>query len=180
MATATRLATAEDLEMLFGDVRVELVDGIIVEKELPNFEHGLVATNVIWLLNSHVRARGLGRVVVEVGFILRRGPDTVRLPDVAFVRADRIPSPPPSSFASFPPDLAIEILSPGNRPGETQARVRDLFEAGVRLIWLVNPETRSVTVVRSLQHREELTERDLLDGGDIIPGFSCRVAELFD
>lgn len=181
MATRTILHTAEELERLPKEERCELVDGVLVPMDLPGFEHGAIALRAGTLLDGHVRPNRLGYVVVEAGFILRRGPDTVRFPDLAFVRADRIPPGRlPRSFPELAPDLAIEIVSPSDRPGEIQARIRDLLEAGVRLIWFIYPQTHTVTVVRSLQERVELGSEDILDGEDVVRGFSCRVAELFE
>jgi Uma2 family endonuclease len=128
-----------------------------------------------------VEPRKLGRVYVEVGFILRRNPDTVRGPDVAFVRADRIPPQgEPRGFWEIAPDLAVEVISPTNTPSEVQAKIREWIEAGTREVWVVYPETRAVHRVRSLLERQELSEADTLDGGNLIPGFTCSVGELFD
>jgi Uma2 family endonuclease len=138
--------------------------------------------NVTGTLVAFVRRYELGRVLTgDVGFILRRNPDAVRAPDVAFMsneRAARVTRW--RGYLEVPPDLVVEVISPSNTQAEMQSKVHDWFEFGVRLVWLVYPDTRSVQVVRSLQERLDLTESATLDGYDVIPGFACQVSELFD
>lgn len=182
MAATVKLLTAEDLEKISPEILCELVDGVLIEL-LPNNEaHAFTEGNLTVLLGSYVRQNRLGRVLTgDAGFILRRNPDTVRGPDIAFIGAEPAsPAVRQRGFLEVMPDLAIEIVSPGNTPAEIQARVHDYFEAGVRLVWVVYPERRAVQVIRSLQERVELTEEDTLTGEDVIPGFSCRVSEIFE
>ena len=82
--------------------------------------------------------------------------------------------------ARLTPERLVEVISPDDRPGEIQAKVREWIEAGVPLVWLLYPRTRTVVVIRSLLDREELTAEDTIDGGDVLPGFSCPVADLFE
>lgn len=181
MTTRIKLLTAEDLYQLPSDLRGELVNGVFIEMAPPGPEHAGVTMTIGWLLSSHVRARALGRVMAEAGFVIRRDPDTVRAPDVAFVRAERIPPAGlPRRFWELAPDLVVEVISPSDTPAEVEAKLRDWLEAGARLVWLVYPDNRTVQVVRSLRDRERLDSDALLDGGDVVPGFSCRVAELFE
>ena len=181
MASKTRLLSVEDVERLPSDLKWELVDGVLIEMPPANARHGGIAANVAFLLSSYVRPRRLGWVSVEVGFIIRRGPDAIRAPDVAFIRAERMPpTGPPERFWEIAPDLVVEVISPDDRPGEIQAKVREWIEAGVPLVWLLYPRTRTVVVIRSLLDREELTAEDTIDGGDVLPGFSCPVADLFE
>jgi len=181
MASSVRLLTAEDIERLPRDKRGELIDGVFIEVPPANAQHGHIAVRIAVLLDSFARPRGLGSVSTEVGFILRRNPDLLRGPDVALVRAERVPpGGPPATFWALAPDLAVEVISPEDRPAEIQAKVREYLEAGTRLVWLVYPATRTVVVIRSLLEREELVEADTLDGGEVLPGFSCRVAEIFE
>lgn len=183
VAQTVTLVTAEDLEKLPSDVRCELIDGVLIEMPPANLEHGYTESNAGTLLSNHVRANRLGWVLTgDPGFILRRNPDTVRAPDVAFIRAGRFPAGrlPRRGFAEIAPDLVVEVISPSDTPAEVQAKVRDWIEAGVRMVWLMYPEQRTVHVIRSLQERLILDDSAVLDGGDMVPGFSCRVAELFD
>lgn len=179
MAKTITLLTAEDLERMGSDCRYELVDGVLVEMPPVNWPHGQITMQLGVLL--HPVARHLGRLYTEIGCILQRNPDRVRAPDLAFVRSDRIP--PESEHGGFwaiAPDLVVEVISPNDTAGEIQVKTREWIDAGVQLVWVVYPETRTVGVIRTLLDREELTADDLLDGGNVLPGFSCRVAEIFE
>jgi Uma2 family endonuclease len=172
--------TAEELEAYDTDMRCELIDGVLIEMPPANAWHGGVAGTITVLLGSYARPLGLGRVLVECGVILRRNPDTVRAADVSFVKSERIPTGGlPETFWDVVPDIAVEIVSPTNTTSEMQSKIRDWIDSGVSLVWVIHPRDRTVTVVRSLLDREELTEDDNLDGGSILPGFTCRVADLF-
>ena len=118
--------------------------------------------------------------MTDPGVIVRRNPDAVRAPDVAFIRADRVPpNGMPKAFSEIVPDLIVEVVSPGDSAAEVQSKVREWIEAGARLVWVVYPNDRSVNVIRSLQDRQALAATDSLDGGDVLPGFACSVAEIF-
>jgi Uma2 family endonuclease len=110
--------------------------------------------------------------------VLERGPDTVRGPDVAFWSIKRQPEMPEGYFL-IPPDLAVEVLSPDDRRGDVRAKIKEYVFYSVPLVWLVDPETRTVLVYRGNMRGTELGDDDALDGGDVLPGFSCKVADLF-
>lgn len=117
----------------------------------------------------------------DSGFILSEDPPTVRVPDVAFIAAVRIPSEGlPTRYFPGPPDLAVEIVSPSNTLVEVQARISDYLAAGTRLIWVVEPRSRTITTYRSDQEIRLLREDGELDGGDVVPGFRMGVKEVFD
>ena len=179
--TAPALLTAEDLPRLQPpDKRTELVRGRMIVREPAGFRHGEVAVNVTVLIAQFVRARNLGRVLAaETGFVLFMNPDTVRAPDVAFVRHERIPDQLPTGYARFSPDLAVEVLSPDDRPGEVLEKVADWLKAGTRLVWVIDPERRSARAYREDGTIAMLAESDILDGEDVLPGFTCDVSELF-
>jgi Uma2 family endonuclease len=180
MATTTKLLTAEEFARYPSSRWCELIDGVPVELSPPGGEATGIAGTVTWLLSAHVRPRGLGRVLTDPGVRVRRNPDTVRAPDVAFLGAERIPAGGlPTGYLDVVPDLIVEVVSPSNTGPEIQAKVREWIEAGARLVWVVYPANKTVHVVRSLQDRETLTVDDTLEGGDVIPGFSCPVAEIF-
>ena len=181
MAKAIGLLTAEDLERLGPDCRCELIDGVLVEMPPVGGPHARVTMKLGARLVSHTESGRLGRVYTELGFNLRRAPDCVRAPDLAFVRMDRIPPEgEPEGFWEIAPDLVVEVVSPNDTRGEMQLKVREWIEAGVRLVWVVFPRSRTVSVIRSLLDREDLGADDTLDGEGVVPGFSCLVGELFE
>jgi len=174
------LLTADELQHVYvPDKRVELVRGLLVVRELPGMRHARVAMDLALALGAHVRAAALGRVYAEAGFKLASNPDTVRSPDVAFIRRDRIPDPEPTGFAHFAPDLVVEVISPGDRAGEVLAKVADWLSAGTRLVWVLDPARRVARVYRDDGTEQILTADESLDGGDVVPGFSCPVGEIF-
>ncbi len=172
----------EDLYGMQDDgLKHELQAGVLVSEPLPGFRHGRIVVNLSALLAEHVRARRLGVVVAETGFILARRPDTVRGPDVAFVTRERIEKlADPTAAFSGPPDLAIEVLSPSNAAASMHAKVADYLAAGTRQVWLVDPARETVTVYRSLLSPAVYRGDDVLDGEDVVPGFRVRVADLFE
>lgn len=178
--TAPALLTADDLARLQPpDKRTELVRGVIIVREPAGFRHGDVAMSLALVISQFVRTHNLGRVLAaETGFKLFSNPDTVRAPDVAFVSPDRIPDPPPRGFAPFAPDLAVEVLSPDDRPGEVLEKVADWLRAGTRLIWEIDPERRGARAWRADGTMSLLTDADALDGEDVLPGFSCTLREI--
>lgn len=174
------LVTAEELIHLnLPDKRTELVKGVLVVREPAGYRHGEVTMNLGGAIHDFVRSRDLGRVVAaETGFKLFSNPDTVRAPDVAFIRAERIPEPPPAGFPAMAPDLAVEVLSPSDRPGEVLEKVGDWLNAGVRLVWVVDPTRHVARVYRADGTESHLAETDALDGEDLLPGFSCRLDDV--
>ena len=173
--------TADELLRLnLPDKRTELVKGVLVVREPAGFRHGDVAVKLTIAIASFVRPRDLGTVLAaETGFKLATNPDTVRAPDVAFVQKDRVPSPPPAGYAPFAPDLAVEVLSPDDRPGEVLAKVADWLSAGCRLVWVVDPARRIARVYRADGSESLLSHRDALDGEDVLPQFACFLASIF-
>ena len=173
--------TAEELIRLPDDgLRHELIKGQHLTMPPPSPEHGAVMTNVAVLLHQHVRAHHLGKVITgDAGFKLESDPDTVLGPDVAFITQERIAG---ISTQYFPgaPALVVEVLSPGDRKAKVDGKVNMWLEAGAAVVWLINPKTRTVEIRKADGPNELLTLEDELTGDDIIPGFSCRVAELFD
>ena len=175
--------TAEELLVLPDDGRsCELVKGALCSTALGSFEHGRVAATIGYLIGRYVGQNDLGRVLGgKTGFTLARSPDTVRAPDVAFVRQERIPSEDQRhKFAELGPDLVVEVVSPNDRPAEIEEKVQEYLEAGVRLIWIAHPGTRTVQEYRPSAERRDCTSRDELDGYDVLPGFKCDVAEFFE
>ncbi len=169
------LMTADELLYVrMPDQRVELVSGRLVVREPAGGRHGSVTVNLTIRLGAHVERTGAGQLfAAETGFTLARGPDTVRAPDIAFIGRERIPEPVPAGFLDVIPDLAVEVLSPGDRPGEVLGKVADWLSAGCGLVWVIDPERRLARVYRHDGSEAFLTADDVLDGEDVVPGFSC-------
>lgn len=159
----------------------ELVNGELVEVPGAGALHNLIAALIYEMVRDFVRERGLGLVFTDgLGYILARRPDRVRIPDVSFVARSGIPATGvPEGFWHGAPDLAVEVMSPGERAAGLQEKVDDYLAAGTRLVWVVRPRERVVTVHIAGAAVRELREGDELDGGDVLPGFRVRVADLF-
>jgi Uma2 family endonuclease len=157
----------------------ELVDGVLVEKPVGTKE-GLLASLLGHYLWSFVEPRDLGLVVGPDG-PMRLWIGLVRIPDVSFISWDRLPQGelPDEAIAGVIPDLAVEVLSRGNTPREMQRKLREYFEAGVRLVWFVYPKTQTVEVYTSPTEMRRIGKSQSLDGGDVLPGFRLPVAKLF-
>ena len=161
--------------------RTELVRGELVVMALAGGRHGQVAHKFGLFIGNHVLERDLGRVfAAETGFLLRRSPDTVRAPDVAFVAGERLGTEQaPSGFPEMAPDLAVEVVSTGDSPAAVQDKIRDWLEAGTRTVWVAYPDTRSVTVHRHGQPAQMLRDTDVLEEDPVLSDFAVRVRELF-
>ena len=180
----TKLMTAEEAAQLSTvNRRFEVVKGVYIEMSPASALHGKVTSTLHFLIVSHVRKNRLGEVTAaETGFVLTRAPDTVRAADVGFISASRLSSTgiPETGFWPIAPDLAIEVVSPGDSSDDVQAKVEDYLSAGTRMVWVVYPKTRSVTVFRSLRDVKVLRADESLSGEDVLPGFECRVGEVFE
>jgi Uma2 family endonuclease len=174
------LMTAEELLLLRDDGRkYELVNGRLRVSEPPGVPHGYLQLRLGARLTAVVEAAMLGVVFVEGGVVLRRGPDTVRGPDVAFVAHARMPDPLAPGYFEGAPDLAIEIVSPGDAAWEVAEKVEEYLAAGTHLVWVVDPKNRIVVVHTPERVARVLRLADTLDGGDVVPGFRLTLAELF-
>lgn len=176
----TVLLTIDEFERLPDDgTRMELVRGQVVREPPAGFEHSWLGVEIAAILRQFVQARTLGKVVgSDAGFVLFDEPPTVRAPDVAFVAKDRLTFDP-KRFAPLAPDLAVEIVSPSNTVTEIHGKVMDYLDAGTRVVWVVDPGSRSVTVYRSRDEIRLLTGDEELDGGPVLAGFRLRLPELF-
>ena len=139
----------------------------------------MVAMTLALRLGNHVERTNAGTLfAAETGFTLFRAPDTVRAPDIAFVRRERLPDPVPIGFPELAPDLVVEVLSPRDRPGETLAKIGDWLEAGARLVWVIDPERRIARVYRQDGTESTVDDQARLDGQEVLPGFSCELASI--
>jgi Uma2 family endonuclease len=179
LETGKRKLTAEDLWSLGPEYeRFELDEGELVEMPLPGEIHGDVTVELAWRLKTHVKQRGLGKVYVETGY--RLSDFTVRGPDISFVRKERLGGSR-EDFIPGAPDLAVEVLSPHDHehPREMQRKVSQYLEAGAQMIWVVDTRARRIGIYRP-EHLAEFVEADgWLSGEPVVPGFSCRVGDLF-
>lgn len=170
----------ELLHLSLPDKQVELVRGRLIVREPPGFLHGVVAMAIGTRIASFVHVHELGVVVAaETGFKLFSNPDTVRAADAAFVRQERAPDQPPLGYLPLAPDLVAEVTSPSDRAGEVQNKVGDWLSAGSRLVWVIDPMRRRALVYRADGSVSLLAENDALDGEDVIPEFSCPLAEVW-
>lgn len=180
---AQQLLTAEEFSRLpnpkDGSLQ-ELIRGVIVTMPPPKGLHGICCSRVNRKIGNFVEAQNLGYTTSnDAGFILHRAPDTVRGPDVAFYSFERVPEIPEGYF-QVAPDLAAEVVSPDDSHSRLLEKTVLYLKHGVRIVWLVDPELRIVSVYRGIDQSRVLEETDTLSGEDVLPGFSCRVAELFE
>jgi Uma2 family endonuclease len=181
MSTVTFFTADQLLHMPDDGYRYELIAGELRKTSPAGWKHGWVAGRLHGWLGRHVEEHNLGAVFEgETGFLLASDPDTVRAPDVAFIRRERLPAEEPAeAFWPGAPDLAVEVVSPGDTVHEVDDKVRAWLDAGTRMVWVINPKWRSVTVYRSADHVKILTENDQLSGEDVVEGFRCVVGKLF-
>lgn len=172
--------TPEDLLRMGHGPRYELINGQLVERNM-GAEANRVAAILVCLLNSYATAHKLGLVFTPSGYqIFADDPNRVRYPDVSFIRSGRLPGDrPPKGHIRIPPDLAIEVVSPNDLAEDVEARVEDFLQAGVALVWVIYPSTRRVLVFRRAGPCSRLTEADALEGDQVLPGFACKVGDLF-
>lgn len=179
MTVQERLYTVQDLAKLPEDgMRHELLKGRLITMPPPKRDHGAVATWTAVLLTNYVEAHHLGSVIAEIGFLVSEDPDTVLAPDVAFISEARLPEFS-GAYDRLGPDLVVEVISPANTAEEMSEKVEAFFAAGTRLIWIIYPKTRRIHVYSSVKEVTILDETDELDAGDVVPGFSVPVKEIF-
>lgn len=176
---ATLMTAEELLHANIPDKRTELVRGVLVVREPPGGRHGSVTMNLALRLGNHVERAGAGQLfAAETGFTLSRGPDTVRAPDIAFVRRERLPEPIPAGFPELAPDLVVEVRSPGDRPGEVLTKVGDWLVAGARLVWVIDPTRRIARIYRRDGSESSIADNEQLDGEEVLAGFSCHLGSI--
>src|SRR5919197_2011936 len=157
----------------------ELVDGVLVEKTMGYYESYIAAT-LIRLIGNFVVAHDLG-IVAGADGMMRLAPGLVRIPDVSFVSWEKLPGRrlPRQAIPDLVPDLTVEVLSGGNTPREMARKLDECFSLGVRLVWLVNPETETIEVYTSRDQSIVLDTSAMLDGGVVLPGFTLPIHTLF-
>ena len=180
-STSPRLLTVDDFVLLGSEAdHVELIRGELIDMPPTNFEHGEVSGNIHTRLGMHVLHNQLGTVLsADTGFTVAHDPDTVSAPDIAFVRAAHRPQGRERRrFAALAPDLVVEVISPSETADQVLAKVMAYLEAGVPLVWVVQPVQRAVTVYTPDRVGRLLSIGDSLDGGDVLPGFSLPIEDV--
>ena len=181
MSTSTALMTAEDLLRLpRGEFRAELINGELKTMPLPGLSHGRIAMHLGTPLAQFVWDHELGEVFYEVGFKLTSNPDTVLGPDVSFITKQRFEQGRETEgYWPGPPDLAVEVLSPGDRPGKVKTKLSQWLDFGTRQVWIVDPKFKTVTIYRSLSDVTTFSGQDSLEADDILPGFRISLERIF-
>jgi Uma2 family endonuclease len=182
MSTQIQTLTAEDLLRMPKDgFRYELVRGELRKMAAPGNKHGKITARLTWRLAQYGEENNLGVVyAAETGFLLSTNPDTVRAPDVAFVDQKRLDEVGEvDGYWPGAPDLVVEVISPSDAYTEVEERALDGLDGGTRLVMIVDPRKRTVTVYRALNRITILTEEATLDGADVVSGWSAPVHELF-
>jgi Uma2 family endonuclease len=182
MSTTSLVTAADLLELPTGmGKRYELVLGELRVMSPSGWRHGSVIGNFHLLLGSFIRQHDLGEIFgAETGFMLSRDPDTVRAPDIAFIAKRNLPTPMPSeAFWPGAPDLAVEVLSPDDRPGEVKEKVEAWLAAGTSAVWIVDPKLRNVTTYQRTAAAKIYSAGETLIGDPVVPGFSCPVDRIF-
>ena len=185
LGVATRRMTVAEFEQwqlpLDDACRYDLWDGKVIEMAPAGDAHGAIAAKLAWRLGNHIYPRDLGRTyAAETGFVLDEVRQRVLAPDVAFVNQERMTQPPQPGFFRGAPDLAVEVRSPSNSAREMTTKANGYLAAGTRLVWVVDPDSRTVTVYRPGRSPVELASEGYLDGYDVLPGFRVAVAAVFD
>jgi Uma2 family endonuclease len=175
-----QLVTAEELaEMGERYGNFELVRGKLVPVSFASARHGQLAAEIAAALLAFVKPRQLGVVYVETGYVVERNPDTVRGPDVSFISSDRLRLVPKRGFTAGGPDLAVEIRSRDNTMKSLVAKAQEYITSGTRTVWIVDPEQSQVMVLRPGDSHVVLGAEAILEGHDVLPGFSIPVKDIF-
>ena len=179
--TLPQILTVEEFERLEDPpgYRLELVGGTLVREPQPGALHGLVTMNALRALDSHCREHRSGMVFVEAGYVLDPG-GLVRRPDVSFLLTAHLPEGDlPEEMWRRPPDLAVEVVSPGNTAADIEQKVGEYLAAGTAEVWVLYPRTHTIVVHRAGGEALRRGEEDEIDGGDMLPGFRVSVRSFF-
>ena len=179
--TKPELYTAKDLERLSAQgYRYELIQGELRPMSPSGGPHGDATSRITFYVNGIVYAEGLGNTfAAETGFLIDRDPDTVMAPDFSFVASGRLPYPLQEGYIPLAPDLAVETRSPNDTKSEVADKVHNWISAGVRVVWVIEPRKRTVTIHRNGETPHVLGVADILDGEDVLPGLSVAISTIF-
>lgn len=177
-SVAQKLLTAEEFFLLPDNgMEQELVRGEVIEMPPPGTLHGVTQWKVGGRLGNFIDSGPGGILTCESGVITERGPDSVRGPDISYWMKDRLKAIP-VGFAEISPDMIVEVLSPSNTTKQILEKLREYFSSAVRLVWVISPEDRTLTIYRKAEEGRLLHETALVTGEDVLPGFECRVSDL--
>jgi Uma2 family endonuclease len=182
MPTKTLMTAVEFFQTGSETDGFELVRGELVPMPPPGSKHGIVCSNSSYLLKAYTKRVGRGVVMTnDAGIITEKGPDSVRGVDVAlFLNPSWTATGAPDGYTDQPPDLAIEVRSPSQAWAALVVKVSEYLKMGVRLVWVIDPQVRRVTIFTPDNEPQTLAAENEIDAGDILPGFRCRVAEFFE
>ena len=177
----TKLVTADELLMMPDDgYRYELIRGVLIRKMPTGEPHGIVVVLTAHHITQYALSSGNGQTRTgETGYILDKDPDTVRAPDVAWYSPENVPPPGTQGFPDVVPDLVVEVQSPSNSDREMAAKAAMWLSYGAKMALVMNPRTETVIMHKPDSAPITLTVDDVLDGGDVLPGFSCPVRSFF-
>lgn len=181
MSIAQSEMTAEQLLAESSAKRCELIEGKLIEMSPAGWEHGKITSRVCHFLSAFVIRTNLGEVAgAETGFLIARDPDTVRAPDAAFVRTERLEAVDQSAaFLPLAPDLVAEVISPSDSHGDVQAKVFQWLDCGTTVVWVLEPNSKQVTVYESRDSIRVLEVSEKLTCENLLPGFEVNVSDLF-
>jgi Uma2 family endonuclease len=181
MTVQEKLYTADELLEISerSDNRYELVKGQLIEMPPTGDMHGVVAMDFGRIMGNFIVENDLGLVVgTDTGFVLFTNPDTVRAPDIAFISKARL-TPLTGKYFTIAPDLAVEVISPSESASEINDKILEYFEAGVKLVWLLYPKSRTIHVYTAADEVKIIKVGAILDGRDVLPGFQMAVSDVF-
>ncbi|MGO9113974.1 MAG: Uma2 family endonuclease [Thermoguttaceae bacterium] len=181
MSTMTPVTAEQFLHMPGDRYRYELIAGELHQMSPGGWRHGKVGGRLYRLIAAYLDRSPCGEAfLAETGFLLARDPDTVRAPDIAFIHHDHIPADlPEDAFLPGAPDLAVEVVSPGDTYREVNEKANAWLTGGAQLVWVVDPIARTVSIYRPGKPIHTLTEAEEISGEDALPGFHCRIADIF-
>ncbi|MCX7049025.1 MAG: Uma2 family endonuclease [Candidatus Sumerlaeota bacterium] len=157
----------------------ELIEGEVYELTPPGIEHGRINSQLNYELRKFAKKNKLGEVLCDCGFVLFQKPDTVRAPDIAFIRADRWAEAQSKKFSDVPPDLAVEIVSPWDTHTSLVSKARMFLKAGVEEVWIVDSDTKTVEILRAPHEIRLLGEEEIIET-PLLPGLKLPVREIFE
>ncbi len=180
MGTKTLMSLAEYERLPEDGMLHELIEGELIAVAHPKYRHMWISHTVRDALNEAAGTHGLGKSFIEMAYLIREDPPTLRVPGVSFVRAERLRPPSDEGYLMFAPDLVAEILSPSDSAQEVREKVRQFLNAGTSVAWVVYPKLREVEVYCADGSARVLNEHQSLELPDLLPGFSLPVAKIFE